>query len=113
MKILIVEDDDAICQTLKLIVQMNAHFAECAMTIKDAKRLLTENQYDAICLDLLIQGEMSTDLLKLKGKSKAIVLSAWHQAPAIAAEYSLDLIKKPFDIEELEKKLLTKDTDLN
>lgn len=79
---------------------------DCTNTIPDAKKMLTAKHYDAICLDIAMDGEEAIDLFK-RNRSKTVLVTAWNPAKALERELQTEILMKPFDIEILEKKILT------
>jgi len=51
-KALVVDDDDAICRCVTQRLNAIGHDCDCANCIEDARRLLAENTYDYVILDM-------------------------------------------------------------
>jgi len=53
------------------------------------------------------KGEVPMRLLEIlkNNKSQVLILSAWHKAEEIAKQFNMSFLKKPFDLEALEKHL--------
>ena len=118
-KILIVDDDEEICEEMASILQGEGYFVNKAFDGLQAKNALERDNYNLLLLDLKIGGLSGFDILKIVKerypKAKVLVISARpmreHPRHAILTdeekqeEKILKLadgyVNKPFDVEVL------------
>ncbi|HVZ58883.1 MAG TPA: response regulator [Patescibacteria group bacterium] len=110
MKILLVEDDNAIAEVVTLILEGEGH---TVVKILDEKRILTHvraSPPDLILMDLSLGGKNGELLIKkLKNNSQTqllpvIITSASHDGAAAVKRTGADgFLLKPFEIEQLFK----------
>ena len=105
-KILLVEDDDCLRESLKLILGENGMSVETAPDGKIALRELQHHEFDAIILDdnlPFIQGSELLGLIRIQNpKVKIIVMSGLFNADGIKKIKSLGadmVLEKPFNFE--------------
>ena len=103
-KILLVEDDDCLRESLKLILQEAGFELETAAEGKTALKILQQQKYDAIILDdnlPFIQGSELLGLIRIQNPSvKIIIMSGLFNSDGVKKIKSqgADLvIEKPFD----------------
>ena len=115
-KILIVDDEQDIVESLKFILEANNYTCYCAYNGEDGLRLAKELIPDLIILDVMmpkINGYKISRLLKFDSKYKnipIIMVTARSQDgdKLIGEETGADeYITKPFEIEELVNKVNT------
>ncbi len=103
-KILIVEDDISIHDLLGELLKKEGYLTYDAYSGSEAALLLEKDDYDLILLDLMLPGMTGEELLKKKGDTPVIVLSA-----KVSSEDKVDCllsgandyVTKPFDSKEL------------
>lgn len=107
-KILVVDDDAAILEVVKIILEQNNFQVNTARDKKEIDAALSQQNPDIILLDISISGINGGDLTKqMKAddsyKSIPIVLvSADNNIKKIAEEVGADgYLEKPFDIDTL------------
>ena len=107
-KILIVDDDADLRETLSEIVQNAGYTTDIAASGEEALEKIGLEQFDVIVLDMIMPGIRGTDLLvllkKQTPKTKVIMMTAFATVKnAIDAiqKGASDYITKPFIIEEL------------
>lgn len=108
MKILIVEDNIALNNSLKEILELNGYVVDGAFDADEALNFLNHSYYDIIIMDIMlpdIDGFALTKMIREKGiKTPIIMLTAKDQLKdkikglEIGAD---DYITKPFEVEEL------------
>lgn len=109
MKLLIVEDDAAIRDTLKMLCNHLGADSYVASSIGEAKDVMDKIIPNMIFLDILLNGENGTELIeyarnKYKVKPFIAIVSALSNGQEIADTNKADyFILKPFDIEIIEK----------
>lgn len=109
-KILVIDDDAAILEVIKIILEENNYSVTTATNGSILKNLNSHRQPDLILLDVLLSGEDGRDIVGSLKSRKAtrdipIVMISAHPS---AYEGSLhagadDFISKPFDIDHLLK----------
>lgn len=108
--IMIVEDDKSTRELLQLLFQKRNDIV-ITSTIEETISALKKVRPKLILLDYLLNGEPSTIIIEYLNRvftnpPPVIVMSAYPQADKELKGYAIEkLIKKPFDIEELEKLL--------
>lgn len=119
-KILVVDDDDGIRESLSLILKKRGYLAESCNCGKDAIDRLRESTYDILLTDLKMPEMTGIELLKTAGKlypsMGAIIMTGFGEINTYleamdlgAAEY----LNKPVKSEELEliiEKVMTKES---
>ncbi len=109
IKILIVDDEELICWSLKKTFERNNEFdVSCAYTGDDALKNIMENKYDVIITDLKLPDVNGTELIakikKLIKDTPVIVISAYFSDPAMddISKYNIfRCINKPFEISDI------------
>lgn len=107
--ILLVEDDKDIAQVMTLILRNDGHRIKVAPDIKTAIRLFDKEQPELILLDYLLpDGPIEKFVTHTRERSfvPIILVTAATNGEAVAETLQISqLIKKPFDIEELLNKV--------
>ncbi len=121
-RIIIIEDDEEMCEELGEILRDNGYSVDTAFDGLEGKRLLTANTYAIIIMDLKMPKMSGHELLEFvkskKPANKVLIISG---TPSLDDEPELlsaeehakyeklrkadGLINKPFDIEEVLAKL--------
>ena len=108
-KILVVDDDSSICETLKLYLTEEGHEVHTALTGTDGLNKVVEVSPDVVILDIRlpdIDGFTVLEDLKTDDEgTKVIMITAHHDMDtAIKAmkEGAFDYIHKPIDVDELD-----------
>lgn len=109
-RLLCVEDDAGMRRVLSAVLQNTAEVA-CAGTLSEARRLLTQERYDLVILDIGLPDGSGLELLPLL-KSRAdtphtpaIIFSAQEVGTDIAREVEAVLIKSRVSNQDLVKKI--------
>lgn len=102
----LVVDDDATLRDAVVGALADAGFQMHACgSLADARRLMDSIEPTVVVLDLLLDGEIGSDLLKdlaARESSPALVLcSSFALAPALAGRYGVDCVSKPIDFDVL------------
>ncbi|WP_459129259.1 response regulator transcription factor [Guggenheimella bovis] len=107
-KILIVEDDNFISDVLKRLLEDAGYTTDQAFSGTEALRVLKENSFELILLDLMLPGLNGEEVIKeIKAMDAAvpvIVISAKNDVSSRIQLFKLgadDFIQKPFDNEEV------------
>jgi CheY-like chemotaxis protein len=125
MQILVVEDDEAVRQSLKGWLLGKGHTATWCKTGRQALEAMHRERFDLVVLDMVLEGVMTgwdvayikhvddkltgIPLIILTGvSSKDVVIGAHTQVSAVRA--AVAIIPKPIDFRELEKALIVVQT---
>ena len=110
--ILVVDDDEEIGFMLKMMLEHKGFSVIVSQRVEPVEDILKKNQIDLVILDMLIAGEMGTDLcLRLKNNPATSYLpvlmitalpDAWKICAAAGAD---DFLSKPFEMEEIISKI--------
>ena len=108
MKILLLEDDHILCESLTEYLEMEGFSVDRAHRGEEVFDLTFEKKYDLYILDINVPDINGFDVLKALKESgddtPAIYITALTDVSSISKGFSLgaeDYIKKPFDPEEL------------
>lgn len=108
MRVLLVEDDRVLAQSLKKFLEMNGIKVELAYSFSDAVDLLERKKYDLYVLDVNLGDgdgiDLLEDLRRFKDDTPTIFISALTDIKNVTRGFNAgaeDYIKKPFDPEEL------------
>ena len=113
-KILIVDDDPGICDSLAIIFRFEGYHVEAITDSGEAAVLIKKNKYDVCVFDYKMKGLNGIDLLKMIKEidprcfvfiiSGALTIEQLCKKE-IKAGVAADIISKPFDVEVLLKKI--------
>lgn len=108
MKVLVVEDEEALRQVIVQSLKKERYVVECASTFREASDKINEYDYDCIVLDIMLPGGSGLTLLgelkALRKKSGVIIVSAKDSIDDKVAGLDLgadDYLTKPFHLTEL------------
>jgi DNA-binding response OmpR family regulator len=108
MKILLLEDDKTLNESIKEYLELESFYVDSAYSAEEAYDLTFENSYDLYIFDINLPDENGFEILKnLKNandNTPAIYISALTDTQNISKAFGIgadDYIKKPFDPEEL------------
>ena len=108
MKLLIVEDNQELNNTIKEILEINNYLVDSAYDGDEALDFIRLNEYDLIILDIMlpkINGYQVCDMVRKKGiKTPILMLTAKDQLKDKVHGLDIgadDYMVKPFEIEEL------------
>ena len=114
-KILLLEDDQLLNETLQLFLEREGYSIDVALTLEEAEKLTFENKYDLYLFDINLPKGSGLELLQyLRGaedKTDTIFITALTDLTSIAKGFELgaiDYIKKPFHSQELLIRLKSK-----
>lgn len=108
-KILIVDDEELICWSLKKTFERNDEYdVSCAYTGDDALKNIIENEYDVVITDLKLPDVDGTEFIakikKLIKDTPIIVISAYFSDPAMDDISKYDIfrcVNKPFELSDI------------
>src|SRR5512139_978246 len=107
-KILIVDDDETVCNSLKEFLSDNYSDITLAFGGTDAVRLLAQENFDLILLDLLMPDMSGSEIMDFVNKEKLDVFvvvitghSSTESAVAALRKGAHDYLQKPFKLEDL------------
>ena len=108
MKILLLEDDQILSESLADFLQRGGYEVDLALSVEDAEDLSFENSYDLYLLDINLPDGTGLELLKAlrhaEDTTPTIFLTALTDMNTISEGFNLDAIdyiKKPFNPLEL------------
>jgi two-component system OmpR family response regulator len=108
MRILLIEDDEALAGAVREQIAADGHAVDCAHRLGDAKDDVRAVAYDLILLDLMLPDGRGLDFLKALRKAgdvtPVIILTARDQISDRIAGLNAgadDYLVKPFDLHEL------------
>ena len=104
--VLVVEDDVTINQTLCAILEVEGYRATCVTNLSQARRALGHDTPSVVLLDLMLNDDESgetllEELAARDGAPPVVVFSASQHAKSVASRYGVDLVAKPFDVDDL------------
>ena len=108
MKLLLIEDEAELAESIKVYMQMNRFVCETAHDLASAREKISIYEYDCILLDLMLpDGDGLSILRELKQQDKTdgiIIISAKENLATKIEGFNLgadDYITKPFHLSEL------------
>ena len=114
MRILIVEDDPAVCEVLQMLCEEERHAYRTAATVPAAALLWREWDPDCILLDLKLPGDPGIVFvrhIRLMGDRTPIIVISGNLEPRWVAELEhhgvTAMIAKPFDPDRIARTLRT------
>ena len=114
-KILLLEDDQLLSETLQLFLEREGYEVESALNLEEAEKLTFENSYDLYLFDINLPQGNGLELLEYlrlaEDKTDTIFITALTDLNSMAKGFELgaiDYIKKPFCPEELLIRLKSK-----
>lgn len=105
-KVLIIDDDDAICESVAMVLIEEGYDTCIGKNTKEALNAFKNHKPDIILLDYWLSGENGLELLvelrKIDGVTPVIMFSANTQAKEIIKNKDIQgYVEKPFTIAEL------------
>lgn len=105
--VLVVEDDEVVRGSIEQIVVDGGHTAATATNLTEARVYLAVAMPDVMVLDLNLEGEFGGDLLAelatLRTAPATVLVSAYPFAGLVAERFGVELVRKPFGIDELDR----------
>lgn len=108
MKLLLLEDDHILSETLQLFLSREGYSVDIAHSMEEAEELSYDNSYDLYLFDINLPSGSGLELLKnlrhAEDFTPTIFITALTDMHAMAEGFALDAIdyiKKPFDPQEL------------
>lgn len=108
MRLLLLEDDHVLSETLQLFLTKEGYDVDTALHIEEAEELTYNNAYDLYLLDINLPQGNGIELLKslryADDKTPTIFITALTDMNSMSEGFKLgaiDYIKKPFDPQEL------------
>jgi CheY-like chemotaxis protein len=106
-RILIVEDEVLIARSLKKFLERKGHQVETTESGHEAIQRISEEQFDRIVCDLMLQDISGFDVLEESKKhftpqemaEKFIIMTAYNSPQVLekAGEYHCEILNKPFE----------------
>jgi DNA-binding response OmpR family regulator len=109
-KILVVDDDEDIRNTVKIILEKNGYSIITAVNGDDCLEKLSKESVDLILLDIMMPGTPVRDIVKkildIKIAFLTVVRTSEAEKDIILKQKNIvDFIQKPFDINDLLKRV--------
>lgn len=108
VRILIVDDEDSICKTLKWALEREEYLVKIEKDFEGAKQIIERADFDIYIIDVFLPDRNGLDLIKfIKKKEKEgiiIIISGYPNVPTLIDSMRLeafDYIKKPFSLSYL------------
>ena len=115
MRLLLLEDDQVLSETLQLFLTREEYHVDGALTIEEAEDLCYKNKYDVYLFDINLPDGSGLELLKnlryAEDNTPTIFITALTDMHSMSQGFELDAIdyiKKPFNPEELLMRLKAK-----
>ena len=112
--VLVVEDDDAIQNLLRVLLRRRGAAVETAGDGERAIELLRVSEFDTVILDLMLPKrngfEVAGAIFTLEPRPKLIVVSSMARHFADRFPEGTVLIQKPFDVEQLDAAITSTST---
>ena len=112
MKILVVEDENALREVIVRSLEKERYVVESASSFREASLKINDYDYDCIVLDIMLPGGSGLTLLKelraLRKKDSIIIISAKDSIKDKVTGLDLgadDYLTKPFALPELEARV--------
>ncbi|MCK5305769.1 MAG: response regulator [Candidatus Omnitrophica bacterium] len=112
LKILVVDDNEALCGNISAILELKGYAATKAYNGKNAIELFKKNKYDLVLLDIKLSDISGIEVLKiLKGLApdvEIIMLTAFAEDAFNDNDlkaYNFEIMQKPFDFDDLLAKI--------
>ena len=106
-KILIVEDEVLIAQSLRKLLEKRGHHVQTTESGHEAIALIAQQEFDRIVCDLMLQDISGFDVLEESKKhfsmdaikQKFIIMTAYNSPQVLekAREYQCEILNKPFE----------------
>ena len=106
-KVLLVEDDSSLGETLCERLQLEGYFVDWAQSVRESRTMIQSNNYDLFIIDLGLpdgEGFEIAKFLRSQSVSPFIFMTALNTAESRLAGYELgaeEFIPKPFHLREL------------
>ena len=108
MRLLLLEDDQILSETLQLFLTREGYQVDIALSMEEAENLSFETDYDIYLLDINLPEGSGLELLRnlrhAEDTTPTIFITALNDLYSISEAFKLgaiDYIKKPFDPQEL------------
>jgi PAS domain S-box-containing protein len=107
-KVLVIDDDDAVCQTLASLLAAEGHTVATAQSGRDAVKLLQNRRFDVVVTDLLMlemDGLQTMEALKELDPELEVIVLTGHADLRVATEAfrrgACDYLEKPVSLLDL------------
>ena len=108
VKVLVVDDEESICETLTWMLEKDGHEVISVMDFQEAVEKIRVNDYDLYIIDIFLPGKYGLDLVKLIKKLErdgiVIIMTGYPNVPTLVDAIRLeayDYLKKPINHEHL------------
>ena len=108
VRILIVDDEDSICNTLKWVLEREGYLVKVENDFEGAKEIIERADFDIYIIDVFLPDRNGLDLIKFIKKQEKegviIIISGYPNVPTLIDSMRLetfDYIQKPFSLSYL------------
>jgi DNA-binding NtrC family response regulator len=101
--ILVVDDDEAICDVVREFLTGHDFHVQCATSAADARAALQRRRFDVVILDVMLPGEYALELAEdvVRTGARVILTSGHPEAIKRADELPYLFLRKPFRLEQI------------
>lgn len=115
MKIMVIDDDVEVLDTLKAFLETQGHEAICVESAQEGKRLVMIERPDLIMIDIRLPDIDGVELLRqikaIDSESTAVMITAYRDAERVIEAFragAFDCLLKPFNFNYLVKNVLAR-----
>lgn len=120
MKVLVVDDDPEVQETLKAFLESNSLLVSVAENAEEALKKLVLEEPDLVLLDIVLPDKDGLQVLKeireLDRKVSVVMITGYKEAEKVIEAFRLgaiDCLLKPFNFEYIKNNLLPRITPRN
>jgi DNA-binding response OmpR family regulator len=101
-RILVVDDEEAICEMLREFLADDGFHVECATSAPEARAALERHRFDLLVLDAVLPGELCFELAEDAARAGTpVILMSGHPDIITRADTSSLFLQKPFRLEQV------------
>jgi two-component system cell cycle sensor histidine kinase/response regulator CckA len=111
-KVLIIDDEPRMCDSLKVLLGRHGYEAQTGYSGKEAIECLARDSFDLVLLDIVMPdmtGHQIMDYINSQTPETLVIVMTGHASVDSAVESlrrgAYDYLRKPFDLEQLEKRV--------
>ena len=107
MKVLVIDDDQAICDMVRAVLHVEGYEVSCAENVEDAARLIRGEFFDVVLLDYKVgdkNGESFLGAAAFPRGTKVILITGFLESEMVKRMFKMGIcgyISKPFDATDL------------
>jgi DNA-binding response OmpR family regulator len=101
-RILVVDDEEAICEMLREFLADDGFHVECATSAAEARAALERHPFDLLVLDAVMPGKLCSELAEVAARvCTPVILMSGHPDIIARADASSLFLQKPFRLEQI------------